>query len=152
MAMMMRIRCTSQQDSDNPVCNSPCGYRGWRTTTARCSSSWPPSQERWQSKTTSVNAIANARRTNLDLVVLESNQGVLCITVAVVLGQERNCGFVATVVDVPSRRLGDGVDQEELDKRRETLEQTRNPPGPVVRNAEGSECRPGGNDGTEVPR
>ena len=68
-----------------------------------------------------------------------------------VLDEESDSSIVTTVVNVPTRALGNSVDQEELKQRRKALENRGDTPRPVVVDTEGTVGCPGCNDRTEVP-
>jgi hypothetical protein len=87
----------------------------------------------------------------LDLGILELNGRVVDVAVGVVLAQHGERLFVALLGDQPTRRLGDPVDENELDDRGSGLGKGRNTPAPVVVNTLGAECQPCADNGTNVP-
>jgi len=86
-----------------------------------------------------------------DFVVLESDQGMVEITTSVISGDDRLGTLVLTPVDQPTRRLWDEPHKEQLDDRREGLEDGRDTPRPIAVDTEGTESRPSGNDGAREP-
>jgi hypothetical protein len=69
----------------------------------------------------------------------------------VVLDEEVHSTLFLAVVDVPSGRLGDQEDEDDLEHRGETLQEGGDSPGPSVGDSESSVGGPGGDDRTEVP-
>lgn len=68
----------------------------------------------------------------LDLVVLKLNGGMLSITVSVVLGKHSKSLVVLVLGDEVTRRLGNPVDEGELDQGRQALDDAWDTPAPLV--------------------
>lgn len=87
----------------------------------------------------------------LNLVVLESDDGVRDITISVPPGNDVLGLLVTALVDQPTRGFREEPDEEELDDGGETLESRGHTPRPVTVDAESTEGGPGSNDGTREP-
>jgi hypothetical protein len=88
----------------------------------------------------------------LDFLVLEFDEGIVRVASTVVLSDNVNSFLISTVVDEPSRGLGDKVDEDELDDGSKSLEDRGDSPRPGALNSESTVGRPTGNDGSEIPR
>jgi hypothetical protein len=87
----------------------------------------------------------------LALVEFVLGKRVRSVPGTVVLDEEVHSTLFLAVVDVPSGRLGDQEDEDDLEDRGETLQEGGDSPGPSVGDSESSVGGPGGDDGTEVP-
>ena len=68
-----------------------------------------------------------------------------------ILDEEIHRSIFLAIVDVPPRTLRDEENTDDLDHRRESLQEGRDTPRPGVGNSEGTVGGPSGDDGTEVP-
>lgn len=87
----------------------------------------------------------------LDLVVLNGDQLIVLVTRGVVLGQDRLGLCVFPLGDQPSWRLRNEPDEEDLEQRRDRLQETGDAPSPITRNVVRPEGYPGADEGAEVP-
>jgi hypothetical protein len=87
----------------------------------------------------------------LDFIVLEGDERVRDVTVCVPSGDDVLGLFITTLVDQPTRGLGEEPNEEDLDDRGQTLESRGDTPRPIVIDTEGTEGGPSGNDGAREP-
>lgn len=87
----------------------------------------------------------------LALVEFILGQGIRSVPRTMILDEEIHRSLFLAIVDVPPRTLGDEEDADDLDERRQTLEERGDTPGPSVVDPERPVGGPGGDDGTEVP-
>ena len=87
----------------------------------------------------------------LDFFVLVLNEGVLFVTVGVVVSQEAEGIRIPTLADQPTRRFGAEPKKTKLEDGGDTLEGGWDPPRPRGVDLESTEGTPSGNDSTGVP-
>lgn len=87
----------------------------------------------------------------LDLVVLNGDQLVVIVTRGMVLGQDSLGLRVFPLGDQPPRRFRDEPDEEDLEERRDGLQETGYPPSPVTNNIICAERYPGTDEGSQIP-
>lgn len=88
----------------------------------------------------------------LDLVILNIDQLIILVTRGVVLGQDSLGLGVLPLGDQPSRRFRDEPDEEDLEQRRDRLQEAGHAPSPVTNDIVCPERYPGTDEGAEVPQ
>lgn len=88
----------------------------------------------------------------LDLVILNIDQLVILVTRGVVLGQDSLGLSMLALGDQPPWRFWNEPDEEDLEQRRDRLQEAGHAPSPVTNDIVRPERHPGTNEGAEVPQ
>jgi len=88
----------------------------------------------------------------MNLLHLELDNLVLVVAIGVALGENLESLFGFATGNEETGRLVDNTNKDELENRRESLDNGRNAPRPVAFNFESAKCEPCSDNGTDVPQ